>query len=70
MDDKEWVAQELAQYRKDEIEAAKRVMKAREEVAKAKAELAAAKERLAGARGGIIEFEFQTDYLNKHGRLA
>jgi hypothetical protein len=69
MDSKEWAEQELARYRKEEIETVKRVARARERVDRAKAELAAAKEWLEGTRGGIKEFEYQMDYLASHGRL-
>jgi hypothetical protein len=69
MDDKTWVEQELTKYRKDEIEAVRRVAKAQEEAARAKEELAAAREWLEGVRGGIKEFEFQMDFLALNGRL-
>jgi predicted nucleic acid-binding Zn-ribbon protein len=69
MNDKEWAEQELAQYRKEEIEAVKRIAKAREDLTKAKTELAAAKEYLEGVRGGIKEFEFQMNCLTLSGRL-
>jgi hypothetical protein len=69
MDDKTWIEQELAKYRKDEIEAVMRLSNAREKAARAKEELAAAREWLEGVRGGIKEFEFQMDFLALNGRL-
>jgi hypothetical protein len=69
MDDKERVEQELAKYRKAEIEAVMRLANAQEKAARAKEELAAAKEWLEGVRDGVHELESQMDLMAFYGRL-
>jgi hypothetical protein len=67
-DDKDFVEKELAYFRKNEIEAVRRLEKAKEGWAKARAELAVAREGLEGTRCMIREFEYEMDYLRRTGK--